>query len=89
MELVSSEYFYPDDEFRKSPSPSWTQWEVEPVANSYSLETFELEPSVSSSSDVKMQPSCHVCDSPTANTLHFGGRSCKVGFWVVDGEKMV
>uniref|UniRef100_A0A8R1E1S6 Nuclear receptor domain-containing protein n=1 Tax=Caenorhabditis japonica TaxID=281687 RepID=A0A8R1E1S6_CAEJA len=32
---------------------------------------------VTTSSTSTGSPICHVCASPTANTLHFGGRSCK------------
>uniref|UniRef100_A0A1I7TTC0 Nuclear receptor n=1 Tax=Caenorhabditis tropicalis TaxID=1561998 RepID=A0A1I7TTC0_9PELO len=34
-------------------------------------------PHVMPSPPTTNSPSCHVCASPTANTLHFGGRSCK------------
>ncbi|CAP23893.1 Protein CBR-NHR-22 [Caenorhabditis briggsae] len=38
----------------------------------FSPKPINVMPSPQSSS-----PCCHVCASPTANTLHFGGRSCK------------
>ncbi|CAI5441114.1 unnamed protein product [Caenorhabditis angaria] len=71
MELY--DYFYHPDEFRDIERSREDKNRVEKEEDLRDSRMEEDKPTTSKNSSL----CCHVCDSPTANTLHFGGRSCK------------